>query len=76
MEKLALNKCYEELPISMKSIAKMRFKQNKSMKDISKETGRSLGAVSSTLSRIRSKLLTCTRSKINQKMVYGEFINE
>ena len=48
----------------MQSIAKMRFKEELSLKIISKSVNRPLGAISSTLFRIRQKLVDCVEDKI------------
>ena len=48
----------------MRFIAKLRFKKEKSIKDISKEVNRPMGAISSTLYRIRQKLLDCVSEKL------------
>lgn len=71
--KQALEICFKNLPDHMKDIADLRFKQNKSFKEISKKLGRSLGGISATISRIRENLVRCTRKKINEYEIYGEF---
>ena len=53
IQQQALNSCYSKLPIGMQSIAKLRYKKEMSLKEISFLTGRSIGAISSTLHRIR-----------------------
>ena len=60
----ALAICYELLPESMKVIANLRFKQYQSIKFISKSVNRPLGAISSTLYRVRQKLVDCVQDKI------------
>ena len=60
----ALAICYELLPDSMKVIANLRFKQDQSIKFISKSVNRPLGAISSTLYRVRQKLVDCVQDKI------------
>ena len=42
----------------------MRFKEDRSMKDISKAMSRPIGAISGTLFRIRQNLIQCVRLKI------------
>jgi len=74
--KQALEICLNQLPDHMKQIADLRFKQEKSFKEICKKTNRSMGAVSATISRIRENLIKCTRKKINEYKIYGEFIND
>ena len=60
----ALSICYEELPQKMQIIAKLRFKKDKSLKYISAKVNRPMGAISSTLYRIRQKLLECVNEKV------------
>jgi len=76
LTKSALKICFDLLPEHMRSIAELRFKKEKTLKEISKESGRSVGAISATLFRIRENLIKCTRKKVNQYKVYGEFKNE
>jgi RNA polymerase sigma-70 factor (ECF subfamily) len=60
----ALAICYELLPKSMQLIANLRFKQDESLKFISKSVNRPLGAISSTLYRVRQKLVDCVQEKV------------
>ena len=60
----ALAICYELLPKSMQLIANLRFKQDESLKFISKSVNRPLGAISSTLYRVRQKLVDCVQDKV------------
>ena len=60
----ALSICYSLLPKSMQIIAKLRFKDDMSLKIISKSVKRPMGAISSTLYRIRQKLVNCVREKL------------
>jgi RNA polymerase sigma-70 factor (ECF subfamily) len=55
----ALNKCYKKLPKHMVEIAELRFKQDMSIKDISRSINRPIGAVSGTLYRIRENIKKC-----------------
>ena len=64
----ALSLCYDELPQKMQVIAKLRFKKDKSLKFISEKVDRPMGAISSTLYRIRQKLLDC----VNEKIIHVE----
>lgn len=75
-EKEALEISYKNLPDHMKEIANLRFKQNYSMKKISKTLNRPIGSVSATLFRIRENLAKSTKTNINYYEVYGEFKNE
>ena len=45
----ALQICYDLLPEHMKEIARLRFKDEENVKEISRKVGRPLGAVSATL---------------------------
>lgn len=74
--KEALEMSYKELPEHMSEIAHLRFKENKSLKQISKQVNRPVGSVSATLFRIRKNLLQSTKEKINYHEVYGRFKNE
>jgi RNA polymerase sigma-70 factor (ECF subfamily) len=60
----ALQICYELLPEHMKEIARLRFKDEENVKEISRKVGRPLGAVSATLFRIRSNLIDCVKMKL------------
>jgi len=61
LKKEALNRCYKKLPEHMKKIAHLRFKNSLSLKEISTSTNRSIGAISSTLHRIRENLMKCIK---------------
>ena len=52
------------LPLKMRFIAKLRFKDEKSIRDISEKVNRPMGAISSTLYRIRQKLFECVTDKL------------
>jgi len=60
----ALAVCYGLLPKSMQLIAHLRFKDDRSLKYISKTVKRPMGAISSTLYRIRQKLADCVSEKV------------
>jgi len=66
MQQNALNKCYNKLPEHMQKIAYLRFKQSKSLQEISNSTQRSMGAVSATLHRIRANLMKCIHNAYNE----------
>ena len=59
-----LSLCYDLLPLKMRFIAKLRFKDEKSIRDISEKVNRPMGAISSTLYRIRQKLFECVTDKL------------
>ena len=60
----ALQVCYDLLPRHMRSIARLRFKEEKPLKDISELVHRPLGSISATLHRIRQNLATCVKQKM------------
>jgi len=60
----ALQICYDELPAHMKDMAKLRFKEEASLKEICQKMSRPIGSVSATLHRIRKHLLHCVRQKL------------
>lgn len=60
----ALQMCYDLLPEHMKKIARLRFREESNLKDISAKVGRPLGSVSATLHRIRINLTDCVRKKL------------
>ena len=62
----ALQICYELLPDHMREISRLRFKEDLSMKEISKRIQRPIGAISGTLFRIRQNLVQCVRIKLPQ----------
>ena len=60
----SLQICYELLPKHMQIIAKLRFKEEKNLKEISKLAKRPLGSISATLHRIRQNLVQCVKQKM------------
>ena len=62
----ALQICYELLPDHMREISRLRFKEDLSMKEISKRIQRPIGAISGTLFRIRQNLVQCVRIRLPQ----------
>ena len=71
----ALAICYELLPENMKVIANLRFKQDFSLKIISDKVNRPMGAISSTLYRIRQKLSDCVKGKLHEVESEMDFRN-
>jgi RNA polymerase sigma-70 factor (ECF subfamily) len=69
----ALQICYNLLPEHMKEIARLRFKEDQSMKQICKALKRPIGAISGTLFRIRQNLVQCVREKIPKLEADTEF---
>ena len=64
LSRKALQICYDLLPKHMKGMAKLRFREDKSLLEISKELQRPMGSVSATLHRIRINLIACVKQKI------------
>ena len=60
----ALQYCYEALPEHMRTVAKMRFREEMNLKEISVKIKRPLGSISATLHRIRSNLSKCVQNKM------------
>lgn len=60
----ALQICYDLLPKHMKDMAQLRFREEKSLVQISKILNRPMGSVSATLHRIRIKLVSCVKMKL------------
>jgi DNA-directed RNA polymerase specialized sigma24 family protein len=48
----------------MKAMAKLRFREDKSLLEISRILKRPMGSVSATLHRIRLNLISCVKDKI------------
>tara|TARA_B100000161_G_C33456817_1_gene371599 strand:- start:80 stop:613 length:534 start_codon:yes stop_codon:yes gene_type:complete len=61
----ALQKCYDLLPNHMRIIAKLRFREEFNLKDISNQVQRPLGSISATLHRIRQNLCNCVHEKLS-----------
>ena len=59
-----LQVCYEQLPKHMTEIARLRFKEELNLKEISSRLNRPIGSVSATLHRIRANLRICVKNKI------------
>jgi len=76
IHKKALDICYTQLPSHMTEISKLWFKEEKSMKQISESVGRSVGAISATIHRLRLHLIKCSQRKVNNYKVNGKFENE
>ena len=64
LSRKALQICYELLPKHMKTMAQLRFREDKSLIEISKTLKRPMGSVSATLHRIRINLTACVKDKI------------
>ena len=59
-----LQVCYEQLPKHMTEIARLRFKEELNLKEISSRLNRPIGSVSATLHRIRANLRICVKNKL------------
>ena len=55
----ALRKCIEKLPASQKGLIQRRYEPGASVQDIAEEDGKSEGAISQALYRIRAALQSC-----------------
>ena len=64
LSRKALQICYELLPKHMKAMAQLRFREDKSLSEISEALKRPMGSVSATLHRIRINLIACVKEKI------------
>ena len=64
LSRKALQICYELLPKHMKPIATLRFREDKSLLEISKKLKRPMGSVSATLYRIRINLINCVKKRM------------
>ena len=64
LSRKALQICYGLLPKHMKPIAQLRFREDKSLLEISKKLKRPMGSVSATLHRIRINLISCVKNKM------------
>lgn len=64
LSRKALQICYDLLPEHMKDMAQLRFREDKSLDQISKTLKKPMGSVSATLHRIRIKLIACVKMKL------------
>jgi len=60
----ALRKCIEKLPASQKGLIQRRYEPGASVQDIAEEDGKSEGAISQALYRIRAALQSCVEKRI------------
>ena len=74
IQKNALNKCYKKLPEHMKKIAELRFKRDLTYKEISACVNRPVSAISATLTRTRTHIMSCIQSAY--KEAEEEFYNQ
>jgi RNA polymerase sigma-70 factor len=56
-----LRHCMKALPDHMRQIVDLRYNDSLSIQEIARRTGRSAGAVQVALSRVRMRLLECTK---------------
>lgn len=60
----ALRKCMKKLPDSQKELIQQRYEPGASVQDIAEEKGRTEGAISQALYRIRATLQSCVEKQI------------
>lgn len=64
----ALRKCFEKLSGNQKKLLSMRFKKNISIKNISQVTGRPLGSLYHSFSKLTRGLRNCIDKQLLQQM--------
>ena len=64
---LLLKKCLEKLPAEQRGLVEQRYAPDGSVDGIAQATGKTAGAISQTLFRIRQVLLTCVELKLTLK---------
>ena len=60
----ALKDCLEKLPAAQKQLVEQRYAPGGSVQDIATKAGKSVGAISQTLYRIRETLLKCVEQNL------------
>ncbi len=63
----ALKACLAELPADQRELVNRRYEPGASVQRIAEEDGKSVGAVSQALYRIRAVLQTCVEKKLSQE---------
>ena len=61
---IALKACLEKLPSGQKQLVEQRYAPGGSVQDIAAKAGKSVGAISQTLYRIRETLLKCVEQNL------------
>jgi RNA polymerase sigma-70 factor (ECF subfamily) len=64
---LALKGCLEKLPVAQKQLIEQRYAPGGSVQDIAAKVGKSVGAISQTLYRIRESLLKCVEQHLAEE---------
>lgn len=64
---LALKSCLEKLPATQKQLVEQRYATGGSVQDIAAREGKSVGAISQTLYRIREALLRCVEQHLAEE---------
>jgi len=64
---LALKKCLENLPTGQRSLIEKRYAPDGSVQELAAAEGKSVGAISQTLYRIREALLNCIQGSLVTK---------
>ena len=64
---LALKSCLEKLPAAQKQLVEQRYAGGGSVQDIAAKEGKSVGAISQTLYRIREALLKCVQQHLAEE---------
>ena len=68
----ALLRCYDLLPEHMHQIARLRFREELNLKDISERVKRPLGSISATLHRIRQNRTKCVQ---NERSIFDQEVD-
>lgn len=61
---VALKACLEKLPAAQKQLVEQRYAPGGSVQDIAAKAGKSVGAISQTLYRIREALMKCVEQTV------------
>lgn len=61
---LVLKNCLEKLPAAQKQLVEQRYAPGGSVQDIASKAGKSVGAISQTLYRIRETLMKCVEQNL------------
>jgi RNA polymerase sigma-70 factor (ECF subfamily) len=64
--RVALEECLEQLPAKSRALIEARYRENLASEEMATRSGLSSGSVRVTLTRIRTKLLECVQSKLEQ----------
>lgn len=64
---IALKECLEKLPAGQRTLIERRYAPGGSVQDIAAQEGKSVGAISQTLYRIREALLKCVEQNLTRE---------